>query len=103
MGADDQRGRFALRERLRAHIDAIIGRAVGGKINDRAAVDRLRGNRDEARRRIGLAGVGLGAETVVHDREVCLVGIVGDPDPHRGPRRIVGEGDMDAAWSRTGM
>src|SRR4051794_10153581 len=35
MSTDDQCRGLALGERLRAHIDAIIGRAIGGKIDHR--------------------------------------------------------------------
>ena len=58
-GADDQGRGFPLRKRLRAHIDAVVGRAVAGEIDGRTVTARLSGNRDETRRGIGLAGAEL--------------------------------------------
>src|SRR3954447_10002482 len=95
-GADDKRRGLALREGFRAHIDAVIRRPLGGEIDHLTAVDGLRGNRDQASRGVGLAGLRFRTDTIVDDREVGRVRVFGDLNPYRGARGIIGEGDMHA-------
>ena len=91
----------AAEKRLRATRRSGNRRGRPAKDRSRARTPRDRGDRDELRRRVALAGAGLGGVDIVDHGEIGRFGAVGDLDPHGGAGGIAGETDVELRPARS--